>query len=101
MSVDGNTCAKGDLLTPQGDGVGACRGANLDVDVAVIAKMNKVLPAGRTEHVSLWRHSLNRVYALREYLADAEAAQSEQKGSAFRFGCIHSNTLWSLMARSS
>lgn len=45
MSVDLNACAEGDLLGPQGETVGACRGADLDIDIAVVAKMNEMFPS--------------------------------------------------------
>ncbi len=46
VSVDRNACTEGDLLGPQGETVGACRGADLDIiDVAVVAKMNEMFPS--------------------------------------------------------
>ena len=53
MSVDRNARTEHYLLGPQCETVGACRGADLDIDVAVVAKMNQMLPFGGSEHISL------------------------------------------------
>jgi hypothetical protein len=93
MPVDRNACAQSDLLGPQGKTVGACRGAGLNVDVAVVPKVNEMFTFGGSEWISLWRRGLSRGHALGLYLADAEATQANQKGSAFLFERIHDNPL--------
>ena len=45
MSVDRNPRAEHYLLGPQGETVGACRVASLGIDVALVAKMNEMLPS--------------------------------------------------------
>src|SRR6266852_7548702 len=93
VSVDRNACTDRHLLGPQGEIVGACGGADLDKDLAMVAKMNEMFAFGSAEHISLWRRGLSPGHALRQYLADAEAPQAEQEGSAFLLDCVHDNLL--------
>jgi hypothetical protein len=53
VSVDRNACTDCHLLRSQGKIVGACCRANLDKDLAVVAKMNEMFAFGGTEHISL------------------------------------------------
>ena len=93
VSVDRNACTDRHLLGPQSEIVGACGGADLDKDVAMVAKMNEMFAFGGAEHISLWRLGLSPGHALRQYLADAESPQAEQKGSAFCFECVNDSLL--------
>jgi len=52
MSVDRNARAERHLLGPQSETVGACCLANLDVDVAMVAKMYEMFPLSGPEHIS-------------------------------------------------
>ena len=59
MSVDRNARAEHYLLGPQGETVGAGRGGDLDIDVAMVAKMNEMFAFGEPEHISLWRGGMS------------------------------------------
>ena len=67
VSMNRNAGAEGHLLRPQADTVGASGGANLDKNVAVVAKMNEMFAFRGGQHISLW--SCRRGRALRQYLA--------------------------------
>ena len=93
VSVDRNACTDRHLLGPQGEIVGACGEADLDKDIAMVAKVNEMFPFGGAEHISLWHRGLSPGHALGQYLADAEASQAEQEGSAFLLERVHGNLL--------
>src|ERR1700736_6471994 len=78
VSVDRNACTDRHLLGPQGEIVGARGGADLDKDVAMIAKMNEMFAFIGAQDISLWIRGLSPGHTLRQYLADAEAAQAGQ-----------------------
>jgi len=65
VSADRNACAEGDLLGPQSETVGACRGADFNIDIAVVAEMNEMFPFRGPEHISLWRRGLSSGHASR------------------------------------
>jgi hypothetical protein len=77
----------------QGEIVGGCGGTCLDKDLAMVPKMNEVFALGSAEYISLWRCGLSLGHTFRQYLADAEAPQAEQQGSAFLVDCVHDNLL--------
>ena len=66
MPVDRNARPEHYLLGPQGEAVGTCRVAGLDIDVAMVAKMNQMFPFGGPEEISLWRGGLSWRHTLRE-----------------------------------
>jgi hypothetical protein len=41
----------------------------------------------------LWRCGLSLGHTFPQYLADAEAPQAQQQGSAFLVDCVHDNLL--------
>jgi hypothetical protein len=54
VSVDRNARTDRHLLGPQGEIVGAYGGADLDADLAAVAKMNEMFAFGGAEHIPLW-----------------------------------------------
>ena len=83
VSVDRNTCTGRHLLRPQGEIVGACGRADLDRDLAMVAKMNELFAFGGAEHISLWRCGLSPGHASPQYSADADAPQPSRKDRRF------------------
>src|SRR6266404_2657984 len=75
MSMNRNARAQCHLLGSQPDIVGASGGANLDKNVAMVAKMNEMLTFRCGQHISRWSRRLGR--ALRQYLAESEGPQAE------------------------
>jgi len=53
VSVGRNARTDRHLLSPQGKTVRACGGADLDEDVAGVAKMNEMFALGGAKHISL------------------------------------------------
>ena len=53
VSVDRNARTDCHLLSPQGEMAGACGGADLDKDVAMVAKMNEMFAFSGAQHISL------------------------------------------------
>ena len=53
MSVDGDTCTNHHLLCTQGEIVRTRGGANLNEDVAAVAKMNEMFTFSCAKHISL------------------------------------------------
>jgi len=64
VSVDRNACTERHLLGPHGETVGACGGADLDKDQAMVAKMNELFAFGCAEYISLWSRGLGPGHAL-------------------------------------
>src|ERR1700687_1216035 len=83
VSVDRDARTDCHLLGPQAEIVGACGGADLDKDVAMVAKMNEKFAFSGSQHISLWRRGLCLGHALRQYLADAEAPKPNRKDRRF------------------
>jgi hypothetical protein len=59
VPMDWNACADWELLGSHREIVGACGGANLDKDVAGVAKMNEMFAFGGAEHISVRRRGLS------------------------------------------
>jgi hypothetical protein len=59
VPMDWNACADRELLGSHREIVGACGGANLDKDVAGVAKMNEMFAFGGAEHISVRRRGLS------------------------------------------
>ena len=55
VSVDRNACTDRHLLGPQGEIVGTSGRADLDKNIAMVAKMNEMFAFGGAQHISLWR----------------------------------------------
>lgn len=66
VSVDWNACADRHLLCPQCETAGASSWADLDKDLAMVAKMNELFAFGGAEHISLWPRSLSHGFTLRK-----------------------------------
>src|SRR5215475_12996054 len=84
MPMDGNPSARHYLLGSKRKMVGAVRGAQLNENVAAIAKMNQVLAFVGAKHVHATRRALNLHASGRQRLTDTEAAQAKKEGPAFQ-----------------
>jgi hypothetical protein len=93
VSVDGDACAACDLLGAEGEAVRAGGGAGFDEDVSVVSEVNEVFAFGGGEDISLRWRRLNRGGALRQYVTDPEAAETEEEGSAFELRRVHGDLL--------
>ena len=79
VSMDWNACAEGYLLSSPCELIGSCGSTDVDEDVAMIAKMNKMFASTGGEYKSLSGHSVGwgrRAFGHKE-LAHTEAAQTE------------------------
>jgi hypothetical protein len=89
VPMDGNARSLHDLLGSQGEIGRACSGAEFNEDVALVTKMNQMLPLGCVEHIPLRLGGLGRGDGFRQDLAEAKSPEDEETGSALLLESVH------------
>ena len=98
VAVDRHSGAGHHLLSAHGEIVRAVGGADVEEDVAVVAKVDQVLALRGAEHEAALFGGLSLKGRLGQRVADAEASQSEEEGSAYPLICGHEILRWRLVS---